>query len=245
VWKGVCSLFHTTCVVAGIRLHELRTCGSRLRGLWGCKSRQRWRQKGAQNGIYCPGNERCRVETAGIVGFGNQQRDIIRPRVVKNQSETNVVCKVLEVLLNMCQLSLLCTARSSPTPKPFKPPVRLCHLSYRSYPVDKGHINGLVSPQQILLVVYAYYIIIPIGQACQRPIEGQSGQDTYFRQYRSATRTAPIVASSQLGASHPSCLISSCLAKASSCDNDLISTSPTNSLCNEVWRNGTMVHERG
>ena len=82
-----------------------------------------------------------------------------------------------------------------------------------SYPVDKGHINGLVSPQQILLVVYAHYIAIPVGQAYQRPIEGQSGQDTYFRQYRSATRTASIVVSSQLGASHPSCLISSCLAR--------------------------------
>jgi len=97
-------------------------------------------------------------------------------------------------------------------------------FSHRSYPVDKGHINGLVSPQQILLVVYTHYIAIPVGQACQCLIEGQSGQDTYFRQYRSATRTASIVASSQLGANHPSCLISSSLARASSCDNGLIST---------------------
>jgi hypothetical protein len=48
------------------------------------------------------------------------------------------------------------------------------------------------------------------------------------------------------GLNHSSCLISSCLTRASSCNNGLISTpSPTNSLCNEVWRNGTMVHERG
>lgn len=53
--------------------------------------------------------------------------------------------------------------------------------SHRSYLVDKGYINGLVSLQQILLIVYAYYIAIPVGQACQRPIEGQSRQNTYFR----------------------------------------------------------------
>src|SRR5271170_8444887 len=122
----------------------------------------------------------------------------------------------------------------------------LAFLSRRlSYPVDTGHINGLVSPQQILLVVYTHYIAIPVGQACQHPREGQSGQDTYFRQYRSATRTASIIASSQLGANHPGCLISSCLARASFCENGLISSSPTNSLCKEVWRNGTMAHERG
>jgi len=57
-------------------------------------------------------------------------------------------------------------------------------------------------------------------------IAGQNGQDIHFRQYRSATRTASIVAPSQLGADHPSCLISSTLARASSCDNGLISTPP-------------------
>ncbi len=40
----------------------------------------------------------------------------------------------------------------------------LAFLSSRlSYLVDKGHINGLVSPQQILLVVYIHYIAIPVG----------------------------------------------------------------------------------
>jgi hypothetical protein len=28
---------------------------------------------------------------------------------------------------------------------------------------DKSHINGLVSPQQMLLVVHAHYIAIPVG----------------------------------------------------------------------------------
>ena len=40
----------------------------------------------------------------------------------------------------------------------------LAVLSRRlSYPVYKGYINGLVSPQQILLAVYTYYIVIPYG----------------------------------------------------------------------------------
>src|SRR5271154_5103949 len=112
-------------------------------------------------------------------------------------------------------------------------------FSHRSYPVDKGHINDLVSPQQILLVVYTHYIAIPVDQACQCLIEGQSGQDTYFRQYRSATRTASIVASSQLGANHPSCLISSCLARASSCDNGWISTPPATAVADQFfWEGG-------
>jgi hypothetical protein len=109
----------------------------------------------------------------------------------------------------------------------------LAFLSRRlSYPIDKAHINGLVSPQQILLVVYTHYIAIPVGQACQHAREGQSGQDTYFRQYRSATRTASIAASSQLGANHPSCLISSCLARASY-DNGWISTPPATAVADQ------------
>jgi len=95
-----------------------------------------------------------------------------------------------------------------------------------SYLVGKGHINGLVSPQQILLVVYTHYIAIPVGQARQHPRKGQSRQDTSFRQYRSATRTASIVASSQSGVNYPSYLISSYLARASSYDIGLISTPP-------------------
>jgi hypothetical protein len=73
--------------------------------------------KGGQNGIYCPGNEYCLVETAGIVGFGNQQRDISRPRVVKNQSEINVVHEVLEVLFEAAH-SLRSGARSLAEPGP-------------------------------------------------------------------------------------------------------------------------------
>jgi hypothetical protein len=42
----------------------------------------------------------------------------------------------------------------------------------------------------------------------------------------SVTRTASIIASSQLGVNHPSYLISSCLARASSCNNGLIPTLP-------------------
>jgi hypothetical protein len=83
----------------------------------GVQESSKMASKGAQNGIYCPGNERCLVETAGIVGFGNQQRDIIRPRVVKNQSETNVVCKVLEVLFKAAH-SLRSGARSLAEPGP-------------------------------------------------------------------------------------------------------------------------------
>jgi len=78
--------------------------------------------------------------------------------------------------------------------------------------------------EQIPLVVYTHYIAIPMGQACQYPMEGQSGQDTYFHQYRSATWTASIATSSQLGVNHPSCLILSCLARTSSYDNGLILT---------------------